>query len=174
MTGNRWMNEWPYETLLLFGIVLPENPTNVTSYPCLLRDKAWYCIRGLRPMSPNTSTHTRRSVPPSLCRNLHNNNNTSTVKTVTHTTRHITSEPVTYKTDKIDAVSAKTVQTAVPAPCVAMFVYDDVAEWWGRSFRFKGTADYWCEAENTVCHSYTGGLQTPPAQKYVFSYSQDS
>ena len=35
----------------------PLYPTISTSNPSFAKDKAWYCILGLLPMSPNTMTH---------------------------------------------------------------------------------------------------------------------
>lgn len=37
---------------------IPRKPIKVTLYPCLLRESAWYCMRGLRPISPSTNTQT--------------------------------------------------------------------------------------------------------------------
>lgn len=137
------MDEWHHETLLLGGWRLPKNPTKVTLYPCLLRDRAWYCIRGLRPMSPKTSAQTRRAAPPSRRRSLHSMSGTSAVKTAAHTAGHVPSDPVRHKNRKGNATSTRTVQKTEPVPRVAMFVCDDVSEWRGRNFRFKVNADLW-------------------------------
>lgn len=38
-----------------------QNPRRVTEKPCMAKDSAWYCIRGLRPTSPSTTATTCRA-----------------------------------------------------------------------------------------------------------------
>lgn len=41
-----------------------QNPRRVTEKPRLANDSAWYCMRGLRPTSPSTTTATCRAARP--------------------------------------------------------------------------------------------------------------
>lgn len=135
-TWRKQVHEWRNE-----GSLLPENPTKVTWYPCLLRDSAWYCIRGLRPRSPRTSTQTRRSVPSSRRRN---HSDASPVATARDTTGHVTPEPGANKAAETEEITANATRIAAPVERVAMFV---CGGWWRGSaeeeeLQFKGTADF--------------------------------
>jgi hypothetical protein len=50
---------FPAPVLLDQAIIIPLYPTKSTSPPFRAMESAWYCIRGLRPMSPRTRTTTR-------------------------------------------------------------------------------------------------------------------
>ncbi|TNN29039.1 hypothetical protein EYF80_060813 [Liparis tanakae] len=97
-------------------------PTHVTWYSCLLRDSAWYCIRGLRPKSPSTSTHTRRSVPASRRRN---HSVASPVTAARHAAGHAAHEPEEQKAIKTDEIVTNTTREAATAQRDAMFVCDE-------------------------------------------------
>ncbi len=51
-----WKQTWGLNTRSQWGLD-PAYPIISTSNPSLARERAWYCIRGLLPMSPRTTMH---------------------------------------------------------------------------------------------------------------------
>lgn len=105
-----------------FG-VSPKNPTKVTRYPCLLRDRAWYCIRGLRPMSPSTRTQTRRSEAASRCRSLRQHIDRIPAAAARQTPGQVTPQSAAKHQTKTAKTAGTTESSATVDPYGAMFTW---------------------------------------------------